>query len=179
MDPSETPLATSNLLDISPSPPVPVIIWRDLFVLVDKGSAKVSDYPMLERMVLDQSERYPEGLGCVVIIPANAIPPPDDVRQAIKDVLTCLAPKLRCLCWVVEGSGFRAAAVRGALTGLRMFSRPTYPTNVASNMNAAVSWVLAKVTPGSNRRADLLTALFVIEQGRGSIYPAQHAVSVL
>jgi hypothetical protein len=167
----------SYAFDISDSPPVPVIIWRDLFVLVDKGSAKVSDYPILERMVLDQSTRYPEGLGCIVIIPATASPPPDDVRQAIKDVLTRLAPKLRCLCWVVEGSGFRAAAVRGALTGLRMFSRPPYPTNVAGSMGAGISWALPQVTPGLNRRADVQTALEVIQQGRGSVYPVRQAVA--
>jgi hypothetical protein len=149
-----------------PTPPAPVSLWRDLFVLVDKGDTKVSDYPILEKMVLEQSEEHPGGLGCLVIIPANASPPPDDVRAAIKGVLTRLAPKLRCLCWVVEGSGFRAAAVRATLTGLRMFSRPPYPTNVASSMSQALTWVMAHLAHGTGRAADVPIALDAIERAR-------------
>jgi hypothetical protein len=161
-------------IDLSEHPPLPVILWRDVFVLVDKGDAKVSDYPILERILLNQSEKYPGGLGCLVIIPSNANPPPDDVRQAIKDVLTRLGPRLRCLCWLVEGTGFRAAAVRATLTGLRMFSRPAYPTAVvANNMNSAVTWILTHLASG--RTGDAPKAVETIERAR----PRRHSSAPL
>jgi len=171
-------VALSYNLNVSNLPPVPVIIWRDIFILVDKGNTKASDYKILERMVVEQSTKHSGGLGCLVIIPASASPPPDDVRQAIKDVLGRLAPKLRCLCWVVEGAGFRAAVARAVLTGLRVFSRQPYETHVANDMRSAVSWVLAHLTPRVERGTEVAAAVLAIQQGRGSAYPKAAADSL-
>jgi hypothetical protein len=157
-------------------PPVPVIIWRDLFVVVDKGNAKASDYAILERMVIDQSAKYPAGLGCLVIIPATASPPPADVRDAIKGTLHRLAPRMRGLCWVVEGTGFRAAMVRGVLTGLQALSRDPYPTCIERDMSSALIWVLARVTPKQSRIDDIGAALHAIRDGRESLRPRPNAV---
>jgi hypothetical protein len=167
--------------DLHPSAlaPVPVIIWRDLFILVDKGHSKASDYAILERMVIEQSSKYPGGLGCLVIIPATASPPPDDVREAIKGVLRRLAPKLRGLCWVVEGTGFKAAIARAVLTGLQILNRTPYSTHVASDMTSALSWVLARVTPTTSRINEVPAALQAVRQGRGSSHPTTARVAAV
>ncbi|HKU38510.1 MAG TPA: hypothetical protein VJR89_10195 [Polyangiales bacterium] len=151
--------------------PVPVVMWRDVFALVDQGQTKAEDYPILEALVRDQAERHPGGLACLVIIPPTASPPPDDVRRAISDVLSRLAPKLRCLSWLVEGSGFRAAAVRATLAGLRMWSRPPYPTLVASDLGEALRWMLPHLENGPARLSQIPEAVESITHGRRSIHP--------
>jgi hypothetical protein len=151
--------------------PVPVVMWRDIFALVDQGRSEVDDYPILERMVCEQADNHPAGLACLVIIPSTATPPSDEVRRAINDVLTRLGPRLRCLCWLVEGSGFRAATVRAALAGLRILSRPPYPTHVAGDLRGALRWVMPQLRDGSARLDDIPVAMDAINQGRGSVMP--------
>jgi hypothetical protein len=148
----------------SPRPPLPVVMWRNVFALVDQGSASAADYPILERMVCEQGKRHPEGLGCLVIIPPLANPPPENVRRAIRDVLTNLAPQLRGLCWLVEGTGFRAAAVRATLVGLRVFNRQPYPTCVASDMTESLQWLLACLSKGSPTKNEVRIAFEAIQR---------------
>jgi hypothetical protein len=151
--------------------PVPVVMWKDIFALVDQGRTEVADYPILERMVCEQAVKHPVGLACLVIIPSTATPPSDEVRRAINDVLTRLGPKLRCLCWLVEGSGFRAATVRAALAGLRILSRPPYPTLVSGDLRTALRWVMPHLQDGTARLDDIPSAMDAINQGRVSIRP--------
>jgi hypothetical protein len=168
-----SPNTHSRFSPHAPAAPVPVVLWRDIFALVDRGRTSVSDYPALEAMVRKQAEQYPRGLGCLVIIPANADPPPDDVRRAINDVLTRLAPSLLCLCWLVEGRGFRAAAVRAALAGLRIARRPPYPTTVASDMIAALRWIILHLPNGGARMSDIPIAAGAISEGRTTLLPSR------
>jgi hypothetical protein len=123
-----------------------VIQWRNLFVFVDDGTIGPAEYIVPARMVHAQAKHYGEtGLGCIVIIPENAKPPPDETRKAIDKVLADLGTDLKCLVWVVEGKGFASAAVRGALTGLSMIRRRPYATSVESRIDGALSWTLSRV----------------------------------
>jgi hypothetical protein len=161
-------MAVSNTAtDESSRPPLPVVMWRNIFALVDQGSATASDYPVLERMVREQGKQHPGGLGCLVIIPPLASPPPEDVRRAIREVLANLAPQLRCLCWLVEGTGFRAAAVRATLVGLRVFSRQPYATCVASDMTESLQWLLSGLSKGAPSQGEVRLAHEAIRRGIG------------
>jgi len=156
----------------SPHPPLPVILWADIFALVDQGNARPGDYPVLERLVLEQGKKHPGGLGGLVIIPSEANPPPEEVRRAISEVLMNVGPQLCCLCWLVEGAGFRAATVRAALIGLRVFSRRSYPTRVAGDMTEAIGWILKNLEHGKSRDSDLATAMDAIQRARRSMQRA-------
>ncbi|HMJ51191.1 MAG TPA: hypothetical protein VK540_03925 [Polyangiaceae bacterium] len=153
----------------APRPRLPAFLWADIFVLVDHGHAAADDYPILERMVLEQGEKHPGGLGGLVIIPSGASPPPEEVRRAIREVITNVSTRLRCLCWLVEGAGFRAAAVRATLIGLRVFGRQSYATHVASDITEAVGWILRNLEDGMSREQDLGIALDAIQRARESM----------
>jgi hypothetical protein len=155
--------------------PVPVVICSDIFALVDQGRTKALDYSILEQMVREQASKCPGGLGCLVIIPSTASPPPDDVRRAINNVLGRLGPKLRCLCWLVEGVGFRAAAVRAALAGLRLLNRPAYPTLVAADMGDALRWMMPHLDDGVRRSAEIPRIMESIARDRSSLQPRPFA----
>lgn len=122
-----------------------VIQWRNLFVFVDDGTIDPEEYAIPVKMVHAQAKRYPtEGLGCIVILPENAKPPPEESRKAIDKLLADLGTDLKCLVWVVEGKGFASAAVRGALTGLNMLRRRPYATSVEARLDSALLWTLAR-----------------------------------
>jgi hypothetical protein len=143
---------------------LPVIVWRDIFVVVDSGSAKAADYALIEAQVHQQAAANPGGLACLVIIPPGATPPADEVRRALKSGFQRVAQCLRCTCWLVEGTGFRAATVRAALAGLRLFIRVSHPTRITDNLEDAIRWMLVHLGPG--RDAGVTEALRTIGQER-------------
>jgi len=103
---------------------IQVVQWEDVFVVIDDGAGRVADYALAQRMLAERGSRYPTGIGCLVIIPVDAKPPSERVRDAMKAALAVL--RLRCLCWLVEGAGFQAAMARGVLTGLRLVANRSY-----------------------------------------------------
>lgn len=145
---------------------IQIILWEDIFVIIDDGSGRPSDYEVLHRMLVEQGSRYKAGLGCLTIVPANAKPPSPAVRKAMKAALES-AP-LRCLCWFIEGSGFAAAMVHAVLTGLRFISRPPYPTHIASDLEEGLRWILPNLEGGSRRIESAHEAAKTIRAKRAS-----------
>jgi hypothetical protein len=144
------PTLTSSEQFGAAEPALQVLQWEDVFVVIDDGRGRASDYDVLVRGVLaEQASRYAIGLGCLVIIPVDAKPPSEPVREAIKASLAVVP--LRCLCWLVEGAGFHAAMVRGVLTGLRLVVSRPYDTHVSRDLEEALRWMLPHLVGGTKR----------------------------
>jgi hypothetical protein len=141
-----------------------VIMWEDIFAVVDDGRAPLADYAVLREMIAEQHARYPSGLGCLAIIPPNAKPPSEEVRKTLNATLESVP--LRCICWCVEGAGFQAGMVRAVLTGLRFFAHRTYATHVAAELEGAVQWIFAQLDPTSPRRRSVSEAVATIREQR-------------
>ncbi len=141
-----------------------IIQWRDLFVIIDDGKLPVDEYARIETIVKTQAQKNAGGLGCLVIIPEGAQPPPAEVRRYLDGMLDRLP--MRCLAYLVEGSGFRAAAARAALVGMRVFQRRRYSTKVSSSLDEAIKWTLAQLGGDDARKADLPTATRAIVEAR-------------
>jgi hypothetical protein len=137
---------------------VQVILWEDIFVVVDDGKARPHEYVTLRQLITAQAKRFPSGLGCLAIIPQNARPPSEDSRKALNAGLEGLAGALRCICWLVEGSGFQGAMVRAVLTGLRFVALRSYATHVSTNMDEAIAWMLTHLANPDDRGSDVVTA---------------------
>lgn len=72
---------------------------------------------------------------------------------------------------VIEGSGFRAAATRTAVTTMFLFARPPYPYKVFGDLAEGASWVVAtgqKSQPLSVTAEDIVRA---VETARAAIKP--------
>lgn len=123
------------------------IQWQDLFVVVDDGSVPLERYESIEELMQQQAKQFPTGIACLVILPPDAKPPPDDIKQTVKDVFVRMAPSITCLAYIIEGAGFKAVAARAALVSMRIFSSRPYPIYVETSMRDA----LAKVIPHLNR----------------------------
>jgi hypothetical protein len=151
------PFATAELA-------IQIVQWEDVFVVIDDGMGRASDYVLARRMLAEQGSRYATGMGCLVIIPENAKPPSEPVREAMKATLALL--RLRCLCWLVEGAGFQAAMVRGVLTGLRLVANRSYETHVSRDLEGALRWILPHLEGGTKRTEAVSRAAATIRARR-------------
>lgn len=131
-----------------------VITCQDVLAIIDDGNGRPEDYIDAEKVVIQQAKQWPEGLGVVVVVPAGARRPPEDTRKAIDGVLTRLSAKLKALVWVVEGSGFKAAATRGVIMGLSLYGKRAYPTHVASSLTDGLSWLLPMLPARGKQRGN-------------------------
>jgi len=139
-------------LPFAPGQPwIRIILWEDIFVVIDDGAGRPEDYEILHGMIVEQGSHYRAGLGCLTIIPADAKPPSQAARKAMNAAIE--AAPLRCICWLVEGSGFQAAMVRAVLTGMRFVTRPSYPTHIAGDLEQALRWILSNLK-GAPERID-------------------------
>ena len=130
----------------------PIVFTGNVFAVIDDGRALPEEYVAAEKLILAETLNYPGGLGCIVVIPAGAKPPPEAQRKAIDGVLTRLSSQLRGLAWVVEGAGFGAAAVRGVLIGLSLYGRRSYPTHVCTSVHDALGWLATRLGTSSDTK---------------------------
>jgi hypothetical protein len=129
-------------------------MWKDIFAVVSNGRLQPDEFDLLRRLIVEQAARFPAGVGCLTIVPKDASPPSDASRQALNAALGKVQGSLRCICWLVEGQGFQSAMVQAVLTGLRVAARQwPYPTNVCTNFDEALGWILLQL-PGPQRRSN-------------------------
>lgn len=136
------------------------IQWQDLFTIIDNGSVPISRYGLIESAMREQAKLFPEGIVCLVVLPPDSRPPPDDVKRSVKNSLTRLAPSLSALGYVIEGTGFRGVAARAALVGMKIFTSRPYPVYVETSLHEA----LKKVLPHLHRGRTITTDVNVIAQ---------------
>jgi hypothetical protein len=135
---------------VAPAPSrIQIILWEDIFVVVDDGGAPPSAYEVLRQKFVERSSHYKGGLGLLAIVPTRAKSPSPAARKAMTAAFET-AP-LRCICWVVEGSGFEGAMVRAVITGMRVITRPAYPTHVAGDLEQGLGWILPHLEGGAGR----------------------------
>jgi hypothetical protein len=139
---------------------VNIVQWQDLFVIVDDGHVTIQEYERMEPRVRVQAKTCPNGLGCFVIIPEKAVPPPSAVRNYLAGMLGRLP--IRALGYLVEGTGFKAATVRAALIGLGIFQRNNYPSKVFTSLDVGLGWLLT----GPKGQSDVRAATKVISECR-------------
>jgi hypothetical protein len=66
------------------------------------------------------------------------------VRHYLEGMLERLP--IRSLAYLVEGTGFKSAAVRAILVGLGLLHRKGYPTKVFVELDSALAWLLPGAT---------------------------------
>jgi hypothetical protein len=144
------------------------ILWQDLFALVDDGSIPLARYRPIGFAMHERAKLFPQGIACFVILPPGAKPPPDDVKQFLKEQLTLLAPSLSCLSYIIEGSGFKAVAARAALISMKVFSSRPYPIYVEKSIREGLIKVLPHLIKGKTVTTDVKVIMKVIADARNT-----------
>jgi hypothetical protein len=144
-----------------------LIYWRDILVLVDNGATKAAEYAHLGAIILDQRSKYTHPIGLLTVIPRDQKPPPEEVRRAINKELDGVQDSLKCLSYVVEGTGFPAAIARAVLTGLRLIRPRPYASRIATGLEEALAWTLVQLG-GEGRLSEAESALEHIRHERAT-----------
>jgi hypothetical protein len=142
------------------------IQWHDLFVIIDNGSISLTRYGVIETAMREQAKLFPQGIACLGILPMDAKPPPDDVKRAVKSLLTRMAPSLSCIGYVIEGTGFKGVAARATLVGMKIFASRPYPIYVEVSLHEALTKMLPHLHHGRTVTSDVNVIAQVIAEAR-------------
>src|SRR4051812_19409558 len=106
------------------------VIWADVFGVMARSLTTVEATLELERRILDHAARHTKGTGQVFWLDAVAEAPPEPVRREMRAMLARQGRSFRCMVTIIEGTGFRAAALRAVMTGFQTFNKRPYPVHI-------------------------------------------------
>jgi hypothetical protein len=131
-------------------------VWN-VSVLVWGKETTMGGVASAERAIAAHAARHPEGIGLLTVVEEIADPPNAEVRKALGLMLTSMAGKVKRSAVSQEGTGFRAAMVRGVVTGLMLLTRVPFPHKVFDNADTSVTWIVAGL-PARPAEASLILA---------------------
>lgn len=102
------------------------------------------------RLVAEVARHHPKGIALLTVISEVAPMPSSEARRALADLMSAHL-RIRCSAVIMEGTGFRAAAVRSVVTGLMLLSHHEYPHRMC-DVDGAVK-MYTDVMPGVTGRA--------------------------
>jgi hypothetical protein len=114
-------------------------VWHHLVAVIWRGQTMLSAVVRLEGLLHSYSKQIGASVTFFTVVEEGAPLPVSEVREASAKVLK-KAP-LRASALTFEGSGFRAAAVRGVAVGIGMLARLPYPHRAFANVEEAAVWV--------------------------------------
>lgn len=93
---------------------------------------------MLGSVIDKHASACRRSIGAFMIVAENAPLPSSAARRAMAERLT--SKSVAFLAVLFEGQGFRAAAVRGVVTGVSLLSPPPFPYRAFGKMKHAAEW---------------------------------------
>ncbi len=112
--------------------------WGDVLIMVWRGQANTESATAFARELARFASTREEGIGLISIILKSASIPKADARKVMANVLG--ETRIAVSTAVMEGSGFRASAVRGFVQGLSMLARNDYPHKVFGTIDESGKW---------------------------------------
>src|SRR5688572_26492196 len=125
---------------VAKSPTFACGYFGPLAVTVWEGAAAPAD-AQAAITLLNAVAKDDEQVLMLAILGPNAPPATADVRDAISNAIRRLGPQVKAAASVVEGEGFRAAAMRGALIGMGFVVRMNYPHKIYATVGEAVAFL--------------------------------------
>jgi hypothetical protein len=92
------------------------------------------------------------GTGALLVIRSDVSPPTEEARAYIKHELS--RSSMLAAAQVVEGTGFRGAAMRSVLTMLQLASRAPYPMKVFDHIEPGARWLSAELQKRAGEAPD-------------------------
>jgi hypothetical protein len=147
-----------------------VVSVGNVFINLVRKPATVGMIRETRRQVQRHFRRWNNQCVAVSVLEPSAA---QSVPREVRDESAALTAEFQSLAaaTVIEGSGFRAAATRTAVSGMFLISRPSYPHKVFGNLADGASWVIEKVSrtaPLAVTSDDILRA---IEVARAAVKP--------
>jgi hypothetical protein len=81
------------------------------------------------KLVAEVARHHPKGIALLTVITDRASMPSSEARKALADLMSTHR-LIRCSAVIMEGTGFRAAAVRSVVTGFALLSQYEFPHRI-------------------------------------------------
>jgi hypothetical protein len=142
-----------------------IATWRNVVILVWRRETLVAAVDAAQDVYDKLALANPGGLFLLTVVEAGAPPPSQEARYALARFLSSGAGRMILSAVVHEGSGFRAAFVRGVVTGLALLANLPYPHKVFGSVEEAATWFRMKATaPRSWGEQELVLAVKELRQ---------------
>lgn len=131
--------------------PVAISVWDTEPTLQDAQQAT--------RLLGELARKYPK-IGLLAVLGTRCSVPDEEVRAELRRGVSAVADNVGAVANLVEGLGFRSAALRGVLTSMVLIIRPGYPQKIFGELAPAagfLSWHLEAVgDPGLQHALEML-----------------------
>jgi hypothetical protein len=127
------------------------MFWHDVYVAWVKGSATVANQIESYRHIKKVSELWPRGVATMVVIGPTAGPVSDDVRKEQDKIYRDFGSRMRCMAYVILGTGFQASVARATLMTMNLLTRRPYPTSVHSDVSKGAEWLFSHLVQDTQR----------------------------
>jgi hypothetical protein len=124
--------------------------WHHLVIVVWKRETTVRALMSIGALVRALAKERGTQVGLLSIVEDGAPLPSAEARKVTAEQLHGAPINLSAMAF--EGQGFRAAAVRGAITGIGLLARTPYPHRTFGTVKDAAVWI-EKETHGDQTRA--------------------------
>jgi hypothetical protein len=114
-------------------------VWRNLLIAVWRKETRAGAVDGVSAVLGELAQNHRD-VALLQVIEEGALAPDPDARRAISNMLKQHGSVIRCSAVVYEGDGFRAATLRGVVTGIALLSRPLYPHVVFASAISAINW---------------------------------------
>lgn len=108
------------------------------------------------------------GTGALLVVNSDCPPPDEAARNVIRAELA--RTSMLAAAQVVEGTGFRGAAMRAVLSVLQLALRPPFPMQITGNLNEGASWLCKELAARAGRAPDATSVIQAVREcqaGRG------------
>jgi hypothetical protein len=113
--------------------PLAISVWDD---------APSREHAMNAASLLDSVARAHKEVLLLAVVGPDCPPPESAVREILAAELRRLSKQIVASANLVEGQGFRAAALRSVLTGMALLVRPPYPQKICATMTEASEFLV-------------------------------------
>lgn len=145
-----------------------VLLWR--------GAVTEARFQLQKEAMEHLTSLYPGEASIMCVIEPASEPPNQELRHKAGKLLTELGPKIRCIAFVVEGTGFRAAMIRGVLSSVELLKRDkSHPTRYFGNVAHAATWI---GTQSTQPASEIISGAAYLRQRMDSLYQARASIRV-
>jgi hypothetical protein len=155
--------------------------WGPVFFVVWKGEVEIRIAEAVQVRVRDFANALPGGRAALLTVVEESAPlPSPDARTALANVLRFCADDLLASAVVMEGAGFRAAAVRSVATGLALVARQPFPHRVFPTALLGSEWLHEHLTAAKHEltAGDIATGMANLRALRLGAPSARRAASL-
>lgn len=100
--------------------------------------------PAVARVALARetmAREHPEGVSVIYLIAENAGLPTPEARAGVMEMMARYRNKRACLALLIQGGGFWASAMRGAIIGVRLLVPGQFPMLISGEVAEIAAWL--------------------------------------